>query len=72
MENNIKKYVKLNCFAVQQKLTQHCIAPILQLKKKKDLRMMRGRHFEGQDGMLYETYASGCSFPVKGLLGRKH
>ena len=29
-------YVKLNHFAVQQKLTQHCKSTILQLKKKKE------------------------------------
>ena len=36
MEKNMKKYiyVKLNHFAVQQKLTQQCTSTILQLKKK--------------------------------------
>ena len=26
-------YIKLNCFAIQQKLTQHCKSTVLQLKK---------------------------------------
>ena len=38
MEKNIEKnvyiYVKLNHFAVQQKLIQHCKSAICQLKKK--------------------------------------
>ena len=30
-----KKYIKLNHFAVHQKLTQHCKSAILQLKKER-------------------------------------
>ena len=30
-----KKYIKLNRFAVHQKLTQHCKSAILQLKKER-------------------------------------
>ena len=59
----IDRKIKLNHFAVQQKLTKHCKSTILKFKKKEKKRQLGHRHAQMKDKV--ETQREGSHFKAK-------